>query len=185
MFHMITAMAGFERELIRERVIAGIANAKAKGRRMGRPRVRLDASKVASLRSQGGSWSEVCRELAKRPLVGPSRLFLRLPALRIFQRFGLCLQSAQACDLSLDVQQKLRSLMGERQQGTDTRKQNNVASYRRRSDAGVILLQAWWRSNAGVILCQTCSPSLQVYSLTLESSEGKRHIQPIQDNRGI
>ena len=36
MFHVIAAMAEFERELIRERVIAGIANARAKGKRTGR-----------------------------------------------------------------------------------------------------------------------------------------------------
>ncbi len=36
MFHMIAAMAEFERELIRERVKAGVANARAKGKRIGR-----------------------------------------------------------------------------------------------------------------------------------------------------
>lgn len=36
MFHVIAAMAEFERELIRERVIAGVANARAKGKRIGR-----------------------------------------------------------------------------------------------------------------------------------------------------
>lgn len=36
MFHVIAAMAEFERELIRERVIAGVANARSKGKRIGR-----------------------------------------------------------------------------------------------------------------------------------------------------
>ena len=36
MFHMIAAMAEFERELIRERVKAGVANARAKGKKIGR-----------------------------------------------------------------------------------------------------------------------------------------------------
>jgi DNA invertase Pin-like site-specific DNA recombinase len=36
MFHIIASMAEFERELIRERVKAGIANARAKGKRHGR-----------------------------------------------------------------------------------------------------------------------------------------------------
>ena len=37
MFHMLAAMAEFERELIRERVRNGMRNAKAKGKRLGRP----------------------------------------------------------------------------------------------------------------------------------------------------
>jgi len=63
MFHVIGAMAQFERELIRERVRSGIANARAKGTAMGRPKVAVDAPAVARLRSEGRSWSEVCREL--------------------------------------------------------------------------------------------------------------------------
>ncbi len=38
MFNIIGAMAEFERELIRERVKAGIRNARAKGRRSDRPK---------------------------------------------------------------------------------------------------------------------------------------------------
>jgi hypothetical protein len=41
--------------------VAGIANAQAKGVRIGRQRVNADASAVAQLRSEGLSWSEVCR----------------------------------------------------------------------------------------------------------------------------
>jgi hypothetical protein len=37
MFQVIAPMSGFERELIRERVRAGLRNAKAKGRKLGRP----------------------------------------------------------------------------------------------------------------------------------------------------
>jgi len=39
MFHVIAAMAEFERELIKERVRAGVANARAKGKRIGRKRL--------------------------------------------------------------------------------------------------------------------------------------------------
>ncbi len=39
MFQIIGAMAEFERALIQERVRAGLRNARAKGRRLGRPRV--------------------------------------------------------------------------------------------------------------------------------------------------
>ena len=37
MFHVVGAFAEFEREFIRERVNAGLARARAKGRRLGRP----------------------------------------------------------------------------------------------------------------------------------------------------
>ena len=42
MFQIIGAMAEFERALIQERVRAGLRNARAKGRRLGRPRVIVD-----------------------------------------------------------------------------------------------------------------------------------------------
>jgi|TARA_Y100000310_G_scaffold342241_1_gene444485 DNA invertase Pin-like site-specific DNA recombinase len=38
MFTIISAMAEFERELIRERTLAGLARAKARGKKLGRPR---------------------------------------------------------------------------------------------------------------------------------------------------
>jgi DNA invertase Pin-like site-specific DNA recombinase len=63
MFQIIGAMAEFERSLIQERVRAGLRNAKAKGRRLGRPRVTVDASGIAVLRAQGHSWRTVCREV--------------------------------------------------------------------------------------------------------------------------
>jgi DNA invertase Pin-like site-specific DNA recombinase len=63
MFQIIGAMAEFERALIQERVRAGIRNARSKGKRLGRPRVVVDASKIASLRAQGHSWSQVVARL--------------------------------------------------------------------------------------------------------------------------
>jgi resolvase-like protein len=63
MFQIIGAMAEFERSLIRERVKAGLRNARAKGKKFGRPRAQVDAARVASLRSDGLSWSQVCRTL--------------------------------------------------------------------------------------------------------------------------
>ena len=63
MFNIIGAMAEFERELIRERVKAGMKNAKAKGARIGRPRVAVDAVRVAALRASGLSWRTIEREL--------------------------------------------------------------------------------------------------------------------------
>jgi len=46
MFNIIGAMAEFERELIRERVKAGMKNVKAKGVRIGRPLTEIDASQI-------------------------------------------------------------------------------------------------------------------------------------------
>ena len=63
MFQIIGAMAEFERALIQERVRAGIRNARAKGKRLGRPRVVVDASQIASLRARGDSWSQIQAEL--------------------------------------------------------------------------------------------------------------------------
>jgi DNA invertase Pin-like site-specific DNA recombinase len=63
MFQIIGAMAEFERALIQERVRAGLRNARAKGRRLGRPRVIVDASRISSLRSQGRSWAEIMNEM--------------------------------------------------------------------------------------------------------------------------
>ena len=61
MFTIVSAVAQLERDLIRERVKAGLRNARAKGRVLGRPRVAVDACVVIKLRSQGRSWVEVCR----------------------------------------------------------------------------------------------------------------------------
>jgi DNA invertase Pin-like site-specific DNA recombinase len=63
MFQIIGAMAEFERSLIQERVKAGLRNARAKGKKFGRPRAVVDAARVAELRRDGLSWSQVCRTL--------------------------------------------------------------------------------------------------------------------------
>jgi DNA invertase Pin-like site-specific DNA recombinase len=63
MFQIIGAMAEFERALIQERVRAGLRNARAKGRRLGRPRADIDAAQIAELRHSGASWRTVARAL--------------------------------------------------------------------------------------------------------------------------
>ena len=63
MFNIIGAMAEFERELIRERVKAGMKNARAKGVRIGRPRTKIDTSQIASLRDGGASLREIAARL--------------------------------------------------------------------------------------------------------------------------
>lgn len=63
MFQIIGAMAEFERSLIQERVKAGLRNAKAKGKRIGRPRVFPDARRIAELRKEGLSWARIAERL--------------------------------------------------------------------------------------------------------------------------
>src|SRR5437899_10708245 len=63
MFQIIGAMAEFERELIRERVKAGMKNARAKGTRIGRPRANVDASQIARLRNSGASLRQIASQL--------------------------------------------------------------------------------------------------------------------------
>ena len=64
MFQIIGAMAEFERALIRERVQAGLANAKKKGKKLGRPRVVVDVDRVAALRRSGASWQTISQKLS-------------------------------------------------------------------------------------------------------------------------
>jgi DNA invertase Pin-like site-specific DNA recombinase len=62
---MLSVFANFERELLRERVIAGIAHARRAGKRHGRPATtRKYASKVKALFSQGVSKSEIARRFS-------------------------------------------------------------------------------------------------------------------------
>ena len=62
-FGIFASIAEFERELICDRVRSGLAAARAKGKRLGRPKVAVDASRIASLRAQGRSWATISREL--------------------------------------------------------------------------------------------------------------------------
>lgn len=62
-FGIFASIAEFERELIRGRVRSGLAAAKARGTRLGRPRKDPDAARIASLRTQGLSWRAVAREM--------------------------------------------------------------------------------------------------------------------------
>jgi DNA invertase Pin-like site-specific DNA recombinase len=63
LFHVMGAVAQFERDLIAERVRAGIAHARALGKRIGRPRAPIDAGRVIALRNQAKSLREIAHEL--------------------------------------------------------------------------------------------------------------------------
>jgi len=63
MMQLLGAMAEFERSLIQERVKAGLRNARAKGKKLGRPRASVDGSQVTSLRDSGASWRAIAKKL--------------------------------------------------------------------------------------------------------------------------
>jgi DNA invertase Pin-like site-specific DNA recombinase len=64
MFHIVAAMAEFERELIKERVRAGIRNAKSKGKRIGRMPIAPETTKqVLALNGQGMSVRQIAAAL--------------------------------------------------------------------------------------------------------------------------
>lgn len=67
MFQIIGAMGEFERNLIRERVRAGMAHARAKGRKMGRTARVVDMSVVAARRSAGESLRSIARDMGVSP----------------------------------------------------------------------------------------------------------------------
>jgi DNA invertase Pin-like site-specific DNA recombinase len=60
-FTVLGAVAELERSLIAERVRAGLRNARAKGKTLGRPRKSVDVRRIAALRSQGRSWRKIAR----------------------------------------------------------------------------------------------------------------------------
>jgi DNA invertase Pin-like site-specific DNA recombinase len=62
-FTVLGAVAELERSLIVERVKAGLRNARAKGKRLGRPRKVLPDSRIASLRARGCSWRTIARQI--------------------------------------------------------------------------------------------------------------------------
>jgi len=63
LYQVISAFAEFERDAIRERICGGLRNAKAKGRKLGRPRLIVDAAKITRLRAQGHSLRAIAAEL--------------------------------------------------------------------------------------------------------------------------
>jgi len=62
-FTVLGSVAELERSLIVERVRAGLLNAKAKGKRLGRPKAVLDAKRIAALRAQGFGWKRIAGDL--------------------------------------------------------------------------------------------------------------------------
>ncbi len=57
------AIAEFEREIIRERILAGLGRAKANGTKLGRPRVGFDIQRAIALRRDGLGYKQIARQL--------------------------------------------------------------------------------------------------------------------------
>jgi DNA invertase Pin-like site-specific DNA recombinase len=57
------AVAELERSLIVERVKAGLRNARAKGKHLGRTKRVVDARRIDELRAQGAGWKKISREM--------------------------------------------------------------------------------------------------------------------------
>jgi DNA invertase Pin-like site-specific DNA recombinase len=63
LFHVLAAIAEFERDLIRERVKAGLERARARGARLGRPTAVISESRLRALRLEGLSIGEIARRV--------------------------------------------------------------------------------------------------------------------------
>ena len=57
------AIAEFEREIIRERVVCGLERAKANGVQLGRPRAGFDVNEALRLKRDGLSWSQLAKQM--------------------------------------------------------------------------------------------------------------------------
>jgi len=66
MFQLLGAFAEFERNLIKERVKSGLANAKAKGAKLGRPSPAFDKDELIRLRKSGVTIREIAERLNLR-----------------------------------------------------------------------------------------------------------------------
>lgn len=77
-FTIIGAMCQLERDIIKERVIAGMRNAVSKGVKIGRPSIPLDDKKLLKLKSEGLS----ARSMARRLGVSHSTIIRRLSDLK-------------------------------------------------------------------------------------------------------
>jgi DNA invertase Pin-like site-specific DNA recombinase len=63
MMQLLGAFAEFEHSIIQERVKAGLRNAVAKGKWLGRPQAEVSEAKITELRTSGASWREIAKEM--------------------------------------------------------------------------------------------------------------------------
>src|ERR1017187_2634642 len=82
LFTIVSAVAQLERDLIRERVNAGIRHARACGKQLGRPRRVVDRDEIVRLKEEGAS----LRQIAKKLRIGYGTVRLRLRNAEISNR---------------------------------------------------------------------------------------------------
>src|SRR5271167_5033090 len=63
LFTIVSAVAQLERDLIRERVSAGIRNARANGKTLGRPKAIVDRDQILEMRAEGRSLRQIAAKL--------------------------------------------------------------------------------------------------------------------------
>ncbi len=63
LFTIVSAVAQLERDLIRERVSAGIRNARANGKKLGRPMRAVDPERILEMRTEGQSLQQIAENL--------------------------------------------------------------------------------------------------------------------------
>jgi DNA invertase Pin-like site-specific DNA recombinase len=63
LFTIVSAVAQLERDLIRERVTAGIRNARANGKKLGRPKSGVELERILELKALGQSLREIAATL--------------------------------------------------------------------------------------------------------------------------
>lgn len=66
-FTVLGAVAELERSLIVERVRAGLRNARAKGKKLGRPRLVANPEVIGQMRAQGASWRTIGKAIGVSP----------------------------------------------------------------------------------------------------------------------
>src|ERR1035441_5616220 len=84
LFTIVSAVAQLERDLIRERVNAGIRHARACGKQLGRPHRIVDRDDLVRLKAAGAS----LRQIAKKLGIGYGTVRLRLRSAEISTQIG-------------------------------------------------------------------------------------------------
>jgi DNA invertase Pin-like site-specific DNA recombinase len=89
MFTIISAMAKLERDIIVERVKAGMRKAKEQGKQIGRPKVEVDVDTILSLRQQGLSLQAIADRVKYRDSKGRWRNVSKGKVHRIIKVYGV------------------------------------------------------------------------------------------------
>ncbi len=89
MYVIIGAMAKLERDIIVERVKAGMRKAKEQGKRIGRPKAVVDVNSIISLREQGLSLQAIADRVKYKDNKGRLRNVSKGKVHRILKQYGL------------------------------------------------------------------------------------------------